>query len=250
MDTQNNEVEIDLLELFNYLKKRLWIVLAAVAVCACIGFFATKVFMTPEYTASTRMYVLNRSSEVNVVYSDLQTSSLMLNDYKVLITGRNVTNEVVAKLDLPMSSGALSGMISVSSPSGTRVLQISITDTDPQRAADIANCVREVASEQIKSIMDVDAVKDVYPAVVPTSPSGPNVQQNVAIAALVGLVASIIVLTAIFLLDDTIRTEEDVELRLGLSVLGVIPMTDDLGMGTAKRKRKPTKRAAVVSRKK
>lgn len=250
METQYNEVEIDLLELFNYLKKRIWIVLAAVLVCTGIAFFATKIFVTPEYTATTRLYVLNRSSEVNVVYSDFQTSTLLLNDYKELITGRNVTDEVVSKLGLPLSSGQLSGMIRVSSPTGTRVLQISVTDTDPQRAADIANTVREVASDQIQSIMDVDAVKDVYAAVVPQGPSGPNVPQNTGIGALVGLVIAIVILTAIFLLDDTIRTEEDVEHHLGLSVLGVIPMTGDMSVAVGKKKRKSARKAAIASRKK
>lgn len=248
MDKQTIENEIDLLGLLSYLKKKFLFIALAMLFCAGIGFSVSKYFIAPEYTASTRMYVLNRSSEVNVLYSDFQSSSLILNDYEVLITGRNVADEVISQLGLPMSSGALSNMIHVSSPSGTRVLQISVTDTDPQRAADIANAVRETAADQIQSIMAVDAVKNVYDAIVPAGPSGPNVRRNTAIAALAGLIASISVFTVIFLLDDTIHTEEDVEYYLGLSVLGVIPVTDDIDMSTGKKK--PTGRIGISGKKK
>lgn len=234
MEHQSNEAELDLLELFGFLKKKILIIALIVVVCAGIAFGVTKFFMTPEYTASTRMYVLNRSSEVNVVYSDFQTSTQLVNDYRVLITGRNVTDEVIAQLGLPMSSGQLSSMIQVSSPSGTRVLQISVTDTDPLRAANIANAVREISADQIQSIMDVDAVKNVYDAEVPGGPSGPNVTRNTAIGALVGLVIAVAIFTVIFLLDDTLRTEEDVERFLGLNVLGVIPATEDISLGVTK----------------
>lgn len=238
MENQNIETEIDLLELFHYLKKKILIILAVTIAFAGIGFFGTKLLIQPEYTASTRMYVLNRSSEINVVYSDFQTSTLLLRDYEVLITGRNVTEEVIDRLNLPMSPGTLASKISVSTPSGTRVLQISVTDSDPQRAADIANAVREIAAEQIQSIMVVDAVKDVYEAAVPGGPSGPDVSGNTITAALIGFAVSLIVFVVIFLLDDTIRTEEDVEHYLGLSVLGVIPSAEDIAVTVNKKAEK------------
>lgn len=234
MDNQINETEIDVFELLRYLKKKILIILAITLVCASVSFLATKFLSTPVYTATTRMYVLNRASEATVVYSDFQTSTLLLNDYKELITGRNVTSEVISQLGLPMSAGQLSGMIQVSSPTSTRVLDISVTDTNPQRAADIANAVREVAADQIQSIMDVDAVKDVFEAVVPGGPSGPDVTRNTSLAALAGLVVAIGIFMVIFLLDDTIRTEEDVEHYLGLSVLGVIPTADDISVSLSK----------------
>lgn len=228
MEHQNEEMEIDLLELFYYLKKRLWIIAIAFVVCAIIGYVFSAFFMAPEYTANTRMYVLNRSSETNVNYSDFQVSSYMLNDYKVLITGENVTKEVVKRLDLDIEYDALAERIVVESPNDTRVLQISITDTDAQRAANIANAVREIAALQIKDIMDVEAVKVVYEAHVPTEKSGPSVMKNTVIAAALGLIASIGVLAVIFIMDDTIHTEEDVEKYLGLSVLGVVPDSPEM----------------------
>lgn len=226
---KKDTMELDLLDLFFYLRKRIVIIVASVLAAVTIGFVVTQFFIANEYTASTRMYVLNRSNENGVVYSDFQASTQMLNDYKVLITGRNVTDMVISELGLDMSSGELAKAISVTAPDNTRVVQISVVDTDPQRAADIANAVYRIASEQIRKIMDVDAVSLVYAAKVPQSPSSPSLPRNVAIAAVLGFAAVVGILTVIYLLDDTIRTEEDVERHLGLGTLGVIPVSQELG---------------------
>lgn len=233
MENQN-ELEIDLLELFYYLKKKIVIILAAFVACAMVGFIFSQLFITPKYTASTRVYVLNRSNETSVVSSDFALSNYMISDYQVLITGQNVTKEVVSRLGLDMTYQELAEKISVTAPDNTRVLQISVTDTNAQRAASIANTVREVAGSQIKEIMDVDAVNLVYAAEVPEEQSSPNVMKNTVLAAALGLIAAVGILAVIFIMDDTIRTEEDVERYLELSTLGVIPMSSELGTANKK----------------
>lgn len=247
MERRNEEMEIDLLELFRYLKKRIVIIVAVCLVFAVVGFVGTNLFITPKYTTDTRMYVLNRSNENGVVTSDFQIATYVMNDYKALITGQNVTKEVISKLGLDMKPATLSKMIEVTSPENTRVLQINITHTDPQKAADIANTVREVASEQIKQIMDVDAVKMVYAAEVPQSPSGPSATRNAALAGILGFVLAVGIYAVIFIMDDTIRTEEDVTRYLGLSTLGVIPVSMEMGALGANRsdKKSGSKKAAT-----
>lgn len=222
------ETEMDLLELFHHLKKKIPVLLAACLICAVATFAVTTLLIPQKYTAVTRVYVLNRSEDTAVVSADFSLSDYMINDYKVLITGRNVTKEVISQLNLDMTNRELSKMIQVSAPDNTRVLQISVTDTEAQRAAEIANGVRDVAVAQIKAIMDVDAVNLVYAAETPEEPASPNVWKNTLVGALVGLLAAAGVYSVIFLLDDTIRTEEDVERYLGISTVGVIPMSREL----------------------
>lgn len=236
-----NRNELDLLELFDYLKKKIAVLLVVFLLGAVVGFVGTKLFIPPKYTASTRVYVLNRSNEGAVVSSDFSLSNYMVTDYQVLITGRNVTAEVAKNLNLDMTNKELAEMIQVTAPDNTRVLQISVTDTDARRAADIANQVRDVATEQIKRIMDVDAVNLVYAAEIPEEPSSPSVVKNTVIVALAALVMAAGVYVVAFLLDDTLRTEEDVQQYLGLSTVGVIPLSDELNAmaqyGGRKRKR-------------
>ena len=228
MMEKRNASEIDILDLLLYLRKNIIFILLICVMFAAIGFAGTKYLMAPQYTASTRVYVLNRSNENMVVYSDYQISTQMLSDYKVLITGRNVTRQVVESLGLDMDHAALAQKINVTAPEGTRFVQISVTDTDPVRAAQIANMVRQIASVQIRELMDVDAVNLVYEADVPDSPSAPNVTKYTVMAAIIGMVVALAIFVAVFVLDDTIRTEEDVSRYLNLSVMGVIPLDAEL----------------------
>lgn len=239
-----NQNELDLLELFHYLKKKIPVLLAVALIGGMLGFLGTKLFIPPKYTASTRVYVLNRASEGTVVSSDFSLSNYMVTDYQVLITGRNVTEEVAKRLNLDLTDQELSEMIRVTAPDNTRVLQISVTDTDARRAADIANQVRDVAMEQIKQIMAVDAVNLVYAARIPEELSSPNVWKNAAVAALLGLSLAAGICVTVFLLDDTVRTEDDVQRYLGLSTVGVIPLSDELNTMTrySGKKRKSGKR--------
>lgn len=243
METRKDEMEIDLIDLFYYLKKKIWAIVAAFLVFAILGAVFTTFFMQDEYTAKTRMYVLNRSSEAGISSGDYSVSSYMVKDYEVLITGENVTREVIDRLHLDMSVSELVSKISVSAIDNTRVLQIVVVDNDAKRAAAIANCVREISSAQLKEIMDVDAVNLVYEAEVPGGKSGPSMTKNMIIAAALGVVLAIGVLVVVYMLDDTIRTDEDVTRFLGLDTLGVIPMSKELetmvntGLNNAKKKK-------------
>ena len=230
MGNQNEmDIDLDIIEFLYFLKKKIWIIGASIAVCAILGFVVSQFFIPPRYTASTRMYVLSRTNDTSIEYTDFQVSSQVLNDYKVLITGRNVTEEVIQHLSLDMVPEELTKKIKVTAPSDTRVLQVDVTDTDPQRAADIANCVRKISSEQITSIMDADSVKLIYEANIPDQPSSPHVPLWTLLAAAFGLILCLGVYIVIFIIDDTIRTEEDIEHYLRLSMLGAIPESSQLG---------------------
>lgn len=228
MEQQNEKIELNFLELFLYLKKKLIIIIATALLFGLGGYLYCTFFVPPQYVADTRIYVLRRSGESGVNTSDFQTSSYMLKDYQVLLTGRNVTQEVIDRLNLNMSTSALAGRIEISAPSSTRVLQIRVSDTNPQRAADIANTVRDVATEQIQNVMEVDNVHLVYEAIPPQSPSSTKAVYKASICALVGLVLMMVAWITVFVLDDTIRNEEDVAHYLGLSVIGVIPASSDM----------------------
>lgn len=225
---KQNEMEIDLIDLLFFLRKKIWIIVAALLVFGLLGAGFTAFFAEDEYTAKTRMYVLNRTQETPAASSDYNASNYMIEDYKVLITGENVSKEVIKELKLEMTTAQLAAKVSVEAINDTRVLQIKVVDNDPERAAAIANTVREVAGQQLKEIMDLEAVNLVYEAQVPDQKSGPNVTRNTVVAAVIGLAVALVVLIVIYLLDDTIRSEEDVERRMGLSVLGVIPMSAEL----------------------
>ena len=227
MENQRDN-ELDLIALFGYLKKKIAVIIAVSAVFALVACVISAFFIVPKYEASTRVYVLNRLNDESLGTSDFSISNYILKDYASLITGRNVTRNVIDKMGLPMSNGTLAKMIRVSALEGTRMLQISITDTDPQRAADIANCVREEAVIQLQQITAADAVNLVYEAEVPMAPSSPNVSKNTLAWGAIGFAVAIAALSVIFMVNDAIRTEDDVERYLGIGTLGIIPLSEDL----------------------
>ena len=240
---KNESFELDLVDLFYYLKKKVVLIAVVTLLATVLGWFVT-VFAVPDrYTASTRIYVLNSSGD-SMAYSDIQLTDKLLNDYKVLITGRNVTKQVVQDLDLDMSYGELAKCISVTAPENTRVVQINVEHNDPALAARLADAVCETASKQIQNIMSVD-VKIIYEAEVPTVPTSPNVKLNTLLACLIGFAGVVAILCVVYAMDDSIRSEEDVERYLGLSTLGAVPVSEELGN---MRKKKTSLKRPVATR--
>ena len=251
MEQNEKQIEIDVVGLFRYLKKRFVIIFASILAFAIAGFLYTQFFTKPVYVAETQLYVLNRSSAISVQNNDFLLSDQILKDCQAMITCKAVTKEVVEQMGLNMSPEALAGKIAVGVvKEETRILQIAVRDGSAKRAADIANTVCEVAAKLIQEKTDVNAVNKLYEAEVPKVPSGPNLKKNVLLAAVVGLVASIGVLTVVFALDDSIRSEEDVERYLGLSVFGVIPDSSDIDSTPQEMPRKRKRPAAMPKNKK
>ena len=152
----------------------------------------------------------------------------MVNDYKEVITSSEVLSSVIDQEKLSMSAGELSKEITVTIPTDTRVISISVTDTDAQRACDIANTVREVAAEKIKAVTKVDDVTTLESATKPSHPSSPNVKKNAVIGALAGVFLAIVGILVAEVLDDRVRRPEDIEETLGMTLLGVVPDIDKL----------------------
>lgn len=234
---KKNEIEFDLVELLYFLKKRIWIVALAIVVCAVGGFVGSKLFTTPQYTASARMWVYRQADQVTA--SSMQTATQLRRDCEIMITGENVTEKVIEQLDLNMTPASLGKRIKVSAQDNTRVIEVELTDTNPERAALILNTVCKVATEEINEIIGgntgmgeekEDVITIVYDAAVPTSPSSRGAKAMAVLAAILGCILALGVLVVIFVVDDTIRTEDDVERYLGLSTLAVIPVSAELGI--------------------
>ncbi|MBP5255315.1 MAG: protein-tyrosine kinase [Lachnospiraceae bacterium] len=238
-----NAVEIDLLDLLNELLRKWLIILLCAAVGALIGVLYSTAFVTPEYESSTRLYVVAKSgTNSGISTSELQASSLLSNDYAELVKSREVMETVIAEMNLTQGSGTrlmtaseLSSRLSVSVLTNTRVVKITIKDTDPYKACDIANAIRSVAAKQIKRVTDSEAVNVVDEANIPTAPSNRNINRSLLIGGLLGFLVACIVIIVLYLLNDAVTTEDDVHKYLGLSTLGQIPLTE--GQESQKKKR-------------
>lgn len=226
METQQ-EAELDLIGLLLHLKRKIWLIIAVTALAALIGYVGAKMFTTPLYNATTQVYVYQQDREFGD-YNNLVVASQLRRDCAVIIKSESVTQEVVDKLGLPMNAKYLAKAIKVDTEENTRILKISYTDVDPERATLIVNTVREVAAEHLKELMETDVLRTLYEASLPQAEVTTNVRKSTLIAAGVGAGAIIALLVIFFLLDDTIRTEDDVQTHLGLSTLAVVPLCNEL----------------------
>lgn len=247
----NEEMEIDLLELLMVMKKHLAAILLAGIVGLVIMFAYTTILMTPLYSASSMMYVMPDNSNSNSsTLSDMQVGQQLTSDYSSMIESRSFMEDVIKKLNLTIDYQQLLEKVEVTNPTSSRILQVTVNDPNPQTAADIANEVASVAESKLKEITGMQAIKIYEEAAVPEKPSSPSLKKNCALGLLAGIVLAMAVITVLYLMDDTIKTEDDIEKYLGMTTLAVLPYNGKKQQRQAKKQKKQrAKQGKQTSRK-
>ena len=218
-------MEIDLLQLFYALKKKIWFILAAMIIGGGLAGAYSKFLITPQYSSTSMMYILSKETTLTSL-ADLQIGSQLTEDYKVIVNSRPVLGEVIDSLALDMSYEQLLAKVSIGNPTDTRILTVTVTDPDPYRAKAIVDCVAETASDYIGEIMEMIPPKIIENGTVATRKTSPSNGKNAVLGALAGMVLVCGVIVIQVIMNDTVRTEEDVERYLGLSVLASVPLRE------------------------
>lgn len=231
MQNQSNDdvIEIDMLEIFGLLWSRLWLIVICAVLAGGAGYGISRFLLTEQFESTTRIYVLNRQNDNALTYSDVQLGTQLTKDFAQIIKSRHVMDEVIATCNLPETSESLAKRIDVVTQSDTRIVSITVTDPNPEMAQYVADEVRKVAADRIKSVMDIQAVNLVDEANLPAYPSSPKVARWTLVGMLLGAFLCAAVILVHFMLDDTIKTSDDIERYLGLSVLGMVPTKEEPG---------------------
>lgn len=242
MENKNDELEIDLRSIFFALKRKLLVIIATGLLLGCISCTYTLLFVAPEYSSSATMLVLT-GEENTTSLSELQAGTQLTNDYAVLITSRPVLETVINNLDLNMTYSQLGGSVTVENPQDTRLLQITVKNSDPTAARDIVNELALAASEYIGTNMEIDAPKIIEEGEIPTQRTSPNMKRMAVLGLAAGLVLSAAIIAVKTILDDTIKTEDDIAKYLNISTLANVPDRKDFIGGKKKKKRGKKKKA-------
>lgn len=243
------EETISLKELFMTLRKRLSLILivtlTAVMVSGVISYF----FLTPIYQASTQLLV-NQSKNEEALYNfnEVQTNLQLINTYNVIIKSPAILELVAKELNLEMTTSKLNEKITVQSEKNSQVVLVSVQDPNPNQAADIANKTAEVFQREIVKIMNVDNVSVLAKAAVTDNqgPVKPKPLLNIAIALVVGVMTGVGLAFLLEYLDNTVKTEQDVEKLLELPVLGVITTIEEHNDPSSRLDRKSNLRGETV----
>lgn len=233
----DDEIEIDLKELFFELLNNWIMIVISTVLVAVIAFCISKFIMVPQYESTSELYVLSKSSAITELV-DLQMGANLTNDYKVTVTGRPVLEQVIANLDLDTTYGGLKSRVAINNPSNSRILQITVTDSDPQRAKAIADEIADVGAAFIAEKMQQDAPSILQYGYADGSPVSPNVMMNTVLGAAIGAFLAMAIVIISYLMNDTIMSTDDIERKLGLNVLGTLPMDEAEYDGRSSKKKK------------
>ncbi len=225
-DKPQEENEIDLLELF-YVVLHKWkmIVLSLLLTGAC-GCLISVFLITPQYESTSVLYVLSKSTSITSL-ADIQMGSSLTNDYVEVVTSRPIIEQVIQNLGLTDETyESLKDKVSIDNPANTRLLKITVRDPQADVAKAIADELADVSKSFISIKMDQAAPTVTQYGYADGEPVTPNTVKNTVLGALIGAVLAIGVVIVSYLLNDTIMTTDDIEKKLGMTVLASIPMDE------------------------
>lgn len=225
------EEEISLREYFFVLIKRLWLILLLTVICIGASGIISFYVLKPEYQTFTTLMVGRpkdyQNTNQQLDYNEIMVNQQLVTTYGELVKSRVVADDVIRDLKLDIPFDEFKDKVNVNLVKDTEIIKIEVTDGDPELAAAIANKTAEVFMDKVKDIMNIENVQIIDRAQVTDKPVKPRPFLNMAIAGVLGLMAGIFLAFILEYFDNTIKTQEDVQKYLGLSVIGTIPKFDE-----------------------
>ena len=223
-------MEINLKEVFKALVKSAWIIILCAILVGGAVLAYTVNFVTPVYKTSVTLYVNNNTGESKKVGSaDLAVALQLVNTYVNIIQSDTVLEKVIDNTGINLTAKQIRDMLTASSINETEMFEVSITSTNPQLSADIANAIANVAPGEISKIIEGSSAKVIDYARVPTSRAAPSYTVNTVVGAMIGALLSAFVIVLLVCLDARVRSEEDLIKICGVPVLGAIPDFTQVG---------------------
>lgn len=217
----NDEVEIDLKELFFALLTKWKYILFSALFIGGITAIVNQFVLVPQYASTSKLYVLSKSTSLTSL-ADIQMGTSLTQDYQVIITGRSVVNEVNENLNLQLTYEELVKKVTVENAANTRILNITVTDVEPERAKKIADMFAIVSSHYIAEKMNQDAPNIIEYGYVDEQHVSPSKTRNTLLGVLAGGFLASALVIVIFILDDSIKNSEDIEKYLELHTLATV----------------------------
>lgn len=223
----NRELSINLGELFGYLLKRRFVILAVAALIAIATFSVSYFFITPTYESQSMIYITSGQGGGNVVQnmlSSLQAGNALTADYKTLATSKPVLEQVIKDLDLDLTYEQLKAKVETENPDNTRILSLKVRDKDPKTAKKIVDKLTEIERNKIADVMNATAPNVMQWGDIQSDPVSPSPLRRAFNMGVLTVIALSLYFSAKFILYDTVNTSEDIESYLGLQTLAEIPL--------------------------
>lgn len=219
------EEAISLQEILKIIRKRILLIISLVVISVGVSVGISFYLLSPLYQAQTQILV-NQKSSLSDVYAwqSIDTDLRLINTYNVIITNTAILTPVIDKLNLDVTPEELAKQISVSNENDSKVVNISVLDSNPKHAVEISNTISEVFKEKVPELMRVDNISILSKAKLSENPIPikPNKILNIMIAVVIGLILGVSIAILLEILDTTIKNENDIEEHYGMPVIGVV----------------------------
>lgn len=224
----NKEIEIDLRKIFSMLKKKLVFIVMISLIGAILAGCVTNFFIEPKYTANVKLHVYSSSdsrlgASSSISSSEFDASQKLVNTYLVVVTSHTFLEKVADEYGNSITVSEIKSMMSCGQIDDTLAFRVNITSTDPQKAMDIANIIADECPDEIVRVLKAGGVEVIDYAILPTSPSSPDLKKNVMIGFIAAFAVSFVVFLIKELFDTSINDEKDLEKEFDIPILGTIP---------------------------
>lgn len=215
---------IDLLEVLEIVRQHILVVILVTVLAAAAGFGVSRFLMVPQYEASALMIVNTRQdATANVTSDQINSATKLVATYSIIIKSDTVLQQVINNLGLSLTYQELQDRVTVSAVDDTQVMQITVRSDNPEWARQVCEQITQISPDVILESVEAGSVKLISQAATNPDPVSPNVMRNTAVAGLLGLVLTLGVIILREMLDNKIKSEDDVRKYLELPVIGVIP---------------------------
>ena len=203
-----NTIEIDVLSLLRTIWRKKFLILLTAILTTGLAFAYSAFLVTPQYDSTTSLYVVNQSSDngAGITNQDLQAGSFLVKDYKEIILSQDVLKNVTTTLGI---TDDIKEKITVNIPVDTRILSISVRDSDPNQAATIANTLRDEATKKIIEVTKVSDVTTLEAALPAEKPSTPQTKRNLVLGFVAGAFLATALVLVLEVLDDRVKRTQD-----------------------------------------
>lgn len=225
-----NEETIDLSKLWQMIRKKMGLIIVLTVLVTMLAGIVTFFFIEPEYRSTVSVFISDErdGNSVSETINDINMYQKLVDTYAEIAKSRTVSEDVIKNLDLTLTVGQFQGMISTSPKGNTQFLNLSVTSTDRELAYKVANQMARSLKVVSRELRGTDIVQILDPANVPAGPSSPNLQMNLAIGFVLGLMLSVFLVFLMEFMDKTVKDPDFITNELNLPLLAAIPFSEDL----------------------
>ena len=225
MMKNEDEIEINLGELFALLKSKYKMIIISILVTTIITGVITVFFINRKYESTASIYPKPEVTEGMVDYTQINANNLMVNNYIEMLKGNNIQSQVAESLDI--TTDEISECVSITNQENTQIINISATTTDPELSKNIVDELVTTFKKEAKNTLNINNISTIAQAQIADTPVSPNLKINLVIGALIGAFLSVGYIFVKFMLDTHIHNKEEAEKYLGIPCLGSIPYFDN-----------------------